>query len=293
MPGVPTVTSPIDSTTATTAGTAIARGTNPGNTADAVTGGLSTRVSGPTPSTRIALLHGFTQTGRSWGTVAAALTALGHEVVTVDMPGHGGSDAVRADLPTSADLVTAASGRAVYVGYSMGGRVALHAALRTPALVCGLVLIGATAGIADEAERAERRAADELLAADLERDGLDMFLTRWLASPLFATLPSAAAGLDDRRANSVDGLAASLRLCGTGTQEPLWERLAAIVCPVAILAGAFDDKFRALGRQLAGSIGPNATFSSVGDAGHAAHLERPDAVVAAISEVAARTSLAG
>ena len=266
---------------------------NTGDNADAVTRGLSARVSGPTPATRIALLHGFTQTGRSWGTVAAALTALGHEVVTVDMPGHGGSGAVRADLPTSADLVTAACGRAVYVGYSMGGRVALHAALRAPELVRGLVLIGATAGIADEGERAVRQAADEILAADLERDGLDVFLTRWLASPLFATLADAAAGMDERRVNSVAGLAASLRLCGTGTQEPLWERLAAIVCPVAIIAGSFDDKFRALGQQLAASIGPNATFTSIGDAGHAAHLERPDAVVAAISELVGRAAVAG
>ncbi len=269
------------------------RVTNTGNNADAVTGGLSTRVSGQTPARRIALLHGFTQTGRSWGTVAAALTALGQEVVTVDMPGHGGSGTVRADLPTSADLVTAACGRAVYVGYSMGGRVALHAALRAPELVRGLVLIGATAGIADEGERAVRQAADEVLAADLERDGLDVFLTRWLASPLFATLADAAAGMDERRVNSVAGLAASLRLCGTGTQEPLWERLAAIVCPVAIIAGSFDDKFRALGQQLAGSIGPNATFTSIGDAGHAAHLERPDAVVAAISELAGSAAVAG
>ena len=290
MPGVPTVTSPTEAIRAAPARFPI----KPvANSAEAATVGLSTRVSGPTSGTRIALLHGFTQTGRSWGTVAAALTAAGHEVVTVDMPGHGGSGAVRADLPTSADLVTTAAGRAVYVGYSMGGRVALHAALRAPALVRGLVLIGATAGIDDEAERATRRAADEVLAADLERDGLDVFLTRWLASPLFATLPRAAAGMDERRMNCVDGLAASLRLCGTGTQDPLWERLAAIACPVAILAGSFDDKFRALGRQLAASIGPNATFTSIGHAGHAAHLERPDAVVAAISGLAERAALAG
>ena len=64
---------------------------------------------------------------------------------------------VRADLWGSADHLVA-GGRAVYVGYSMGGRVALHAALRHPDAVERLVLIGATAGIDDADERAATRA---------------------------------------------------------------------------------------------------------------------------------------
>lgn len=246
--------------------------------------GLWTRATGPTSAGRVALLHGFTQTGRSWDHIAAALSAATRgEVITVDMPGHGGSGAIHVDLLASADLVTAAVGPAVYVGYSMGGRVALHAALRSPEAVRGLVLIGATAGILDEPGRRARRGADEVLATDLERDGIEAFLTRWLANPLFETLPAVAAGLEGRRANTVAGLASSLRLCGTGTQEPLWERLADIACPVRILAGALDAKFCALGAQLAEAIGPNASFATIADAGHAAHLERPHAVITEIT----------
>ena len=249
--------------------------------------GLATRVSGShNAASTVALLHGFTQTGRSWGAVGAALTAQGHRVVTVDMPGHGGSADVRADLNGSADLVTAAAGPATYVGYSMGGRVALHAALRSPAAVRGLVLIGATAGITDDADRTARRDADERLAAELERDGVDAFLVRWLTNPLFATLLADAAGFADRRANTVAGLAASLRDCGTGTQEPLWERLGAIDIPVAIVAGALDEKFCAIGARLATAIGANARFTTIPDAGHAAHLEQPGAVIAAITAIA-------
>ena len=249
--------------------------------------GLATRVSGShNAASTVALLHGFTQTGRSWGAVGAALTAQGHRVVTVDMPGHGGSADVRADLNGSADLVTAAAGPATYVGYSMGGRVALHAALRSPAAVRGLVLIGATAGISEDADRTARLAADERLAAELERDGVDAFLVRWLTNPLFATLLADAAGFADRRANTVAGLAASLRDCGTGTQEPLWERLGAIDIPVAIVAGALDEKFCAIGARLASAIGANARFTTIPDAGHAAHLEQPGAVIAAITAIA-------
>jgi 2-succinyl-6-hydroxy-2,4-cyclohexadiene-1-carboxylate synthase len=96
---------------------------------------------------------------------------------------------------------------------------------------------------------------------------------------MFAGLPSDAAGLEQRLTNTVDGLASSLRLTGTGTQDPLWGRLGALGdagMPVLVVAGALDDKFRALGEVLVEAIGPTASLELVDDAGHAAHLERPD-----------------
>jgi 2-succinyl-6-hydroxy-2,4-cyclohexadiene-1-carboxylate synthase len=227
----------------------------------------------------LAFVHGFTQTGRSWLQVAAELTP-DHEVLVVDAPGHGGSSAVDADLVSGAELLGAAAGRATYVGYSMGGRLCLHLALARPDLVEALVLVGATAGIEDAGERAARRAADEALAADLEHGGLDAFLDRWLANPLFAGLDPSAAGVDDRRRNTVPGLATSLRRAGTGTQEPLWDRLGELAMPVLVVAGEHDEKFAALGRRMAAAIGSKATFATVPRAGHAAHLERPPAFVA-------------
>jgi 2-succinyl-6-hydroxy-2,4-cyclohexadiene-1-carboxylate synthase len=227
---------------------------------------------------RVVLVHGFTQTGRSWGPIADDLRR-DHEVVVVDAPGHGGSGAVRADLAGGAVLLGAAGGRATYVGYSMGGRFALHLALARPDLVDALVLLGATAGVQDDQERAARRETDDALATELERDGLDAFLARWLAQPLFSGLPADAADLADRRRNTVDGLAASLRDAGTGTQAPLWSELPTLSMPVLVLAGARDDRFAAVGRRMADAIGPNATFAVVPDAGHAAHRERPAAFV--------------
>jgi 2-succinyl-6-hydroxy-2,4-cyclohexadiene-1-carboxylate synthase len=243
---------------------------------------------------RLVLVHGFTQTGRSWWPVATALADAGHEVAMVDAPGHGAASGVRADLPQGAQLLAAAGGRATYVGYSMGARLCLHLALARPDLTEALVLIGATAGIADPTERAARRRADEDLAATLDRPPvdeaspearrrLDAFLADWLARPLFATLDPAAAGLDDRRRNSCAGLAASLRLAGTGTQAPLWDPLAGLPVPTLVLAGALDTKFAALGRALAAAIGPAAQLALVEGAGHAAHLERPASVVALVA----------
>ena len=225
---------------------------------------------------RLVLVHGFTQTGRSWAPVAGALEA-DHEVVRVDAPGHGRSSDVMAGLRSGARLIADEGGEGTYVGYSMGGRFALHVALAHPELVRGLVLLGATAGIEDPAERAERVTVDEGMAARLERDGVERFLDDWLSLPLFARLPREAAGVEARRENTVEGLASSLRLAGTGAQDPLWSKLGRIEAPTLVLAGEQDEKFAALAERLASSIGANATMALVPGAGHAAHLEQPDA----------------
>ena len=228
--------------------------------------------------TRVVLVHGFTQTGRSWDVVARAL-ASEHDVVALDAPGHGELADVALDLWQGARLVAQQGGRAAYVGYSMGGRLCLHVALAHPDFVEALVLVGTTAGIRDDVERADRKRDDEARAARIERDGVDAFLREWLAQPLFTSLPPEARGLDDRRTNTAAGLAASLRLAGTGTQEPLWDRLAELEMPVLLVAGERDEKFTALAHQMAVAIGGNARVALVADAGHAAHLERPGAFV--------------
>jgi 2-succinyl-6-hydroxy-2,4-cyclohexadiene-1-carboxylate synthase len=229
---------------------------------------------------RLVLVHGFTQTSRSWDTVAARLTGR-FEVVAVDAPGHGGSGAVRATLPDGASLLGAIGGPATYLGYSMGGRLCLNLAVARPDLVRRLVLVSTTAGIEDPAERVARRVADDELASSIERDGLDVFLERWLALPLFSTLTADAAGADDRRRNTAPGLASSLRLAGAGTQEPLWDRLGELTMPVLVVAGALDAKYVAIAERLAANI-PDATLEVVVGAGHAVHLEQPETFAGAL-----------
>jgi 2-succinyl-6-hydroxy-2,4-cyclohexadiene-1-carboxylate synthase len=229
---------------------------------------------------RVVLAHGFTQTLASWAAVAERL-AERFQVVRVDLPGHGGSGGVRVGFPEAAGLVGAAGGTAAYVGYSLGGRLCLRLALDRPDLVRALVLVGAAPGIAGAAARAERRAADEALAAGVERDGVAAFLDRWLAGPLFATLPAAAAGRADRLANTPEGLAYALRELGAGAQEPLWDRLAGLRPPTLVVAGALDTKFTAIARDLAAAAGP-AQVALIPGAGHAVHLERPAATAALV-----------
>ena len=223
---------------------------------------------------RLVLVHGFAQNRNCWGPIAADL-ARDHEVVRVDAPGHGRSAQFHAGLRTGARLIADQGGRATYLGYSMGARFVLHLALANPELVERLVLIGGTAGIEDAAARAERQRNDEALAARLEREGLEPFLEAWLAQPLFAGLSEDMQFRAARRENTVEGLAESLRQAGTGSQDPLWDRLGRIEVPTLVVAGADDTKFSAEGSHIVESIGANATLALIPNAGHAAHLEQP------------------
>jgi len=232
---------------------------------------------------RLVFVHGFTQTCRSWLPVADSFTG-DHEVVLIDAPGHGRSSHVRADLRLGADLIAKVGGRATYIGYSMGGRFLLHLALAYPDLVRSLALLSVTGGISNDDERNQRRHDDEMLAAEIEEKGVPAFLEKWLAMPMFATLPEYAKAIDDRTQNTAEGLANSLRLAGTGSQLPLWDRIGHITAPTLTMAGDLDLKFTALGQQLASSIGRNAVFRSIESAGHAALLEHPYAVIAILRE---------
>lgn len=230
---------------------------------------------------RLVLVHGFTQNGRCWGPFLEEFTD--HELASVDAPGHGQSGHRKADLYEGARLIGDAGGRATYLGYSMGGRLCLHLALEQPELVERLVLIGATAGIDDPDERAQRIGRDEALARRLETEPLAEFLADWLALPLFERIPTDRDFLEERLSNDPSGLAASLRNAGTGSQEPLWGRLNELDMPVLLLTGERDEKFAQIARRMARSIGSNAEVASISGAGHAVHLEAPEQTGEAIS----------
>ena len=235
------------------------------------------------PDERLVLAHGFTQTARSWSTIEAMLAERRPDLdaLALDLAGHGDAAEVRHDLPQAADDLVARGGDGTYVGYSMGGRVALHAALAHPGAVRRLVLIGATAGIDDEEGRAERRRHDQELADRVVRLSIAAFVDEWLDQPLFVGLTEETCQRDDRLRNTPAGLASSLRLCGTGTQRPLWDRLGELTCPTLVLVGERDPKFRAIGERLAEGIA-DARLEVVAGAGHSVHLERPDATVDAL-----------
>lgn len=238
-------------------------------------------------ATSFLLVHGFTQNASCMQPFAShlesalAVQGMTAAIAMVDAPGHGASAHDHADLIDAASLLVEAGGDGHYVGYSMGGRMLLHAALLFPERMRSLTLIGATAGIDGAVDRAKRLVSDEDVAVRLERDGIESFLDFWLGLDLFATLPAEAAMREERLTNRPDGLAASLRQCGAGNQFPLWNRLSRINVPTQIIAGASDAKFTEIGRRMVELL-PNARFDAV-PGGHAVHSEQPEAVAALIA----------
>jgi 2-succinyl-6-hydroxy-2,4-cyclohexadiene-1-carboxylate synthase len=230
----------------------------------------------------IVMAHGFTQTGRLWGPLGAAL-GRSHRLVLVDLPGHGTSAPVEAGLVEGGSLLVEAAAAAVgtdepfaMLGYSLGGRFALHAALAAPDRFARLILIGAAGGIDDPEARAARRQRDESMAANLEStDDVGFFLVRWTSAPMFAGLTRSAADIEERMRNTAAGLASSLRLAGAGVQEPLWSQLADLPVPTLALAGADDPRFVEQANRLTRTM-PMAVPALVAGAGHAAHLHQPD-----------------
>ncbi|HEU4658051.1 MAG TPA: alpha/beta fold hydrolase [Capillimicrobium sp.] len=237
--------------------------------------------------TPLVLLHGFTQTGASWAGVRAAVGD--RPVVAPDLRGHGAARAARpidtAALVTDV-LALAPPGRFSLAGYSMGGRLALHVALAAPERVAGLGLVSTTAGLDDGAERAARRAADDRLADDIERDGIEAFAERWAALPLWDGQPAAVreAAQRERLTQDPAGLAASLRGFGTGAMEPVWGRLGELAMPAVVVVGERDAKFRAIGDRLAAGL-PGARLVVVAGAGHGLPLEAPAAVADALRAI--------
>jgi len=248
----------------------------------------------------LVLLHGFTGSHASWRALPADWSRQ-FQVIAVDLLGHGRSDAPAdparyamdrcvADLASALDQLGAAAVNVL--GYSLGGRVALHFAAAHPERVRALILESASPGLAIPEERAARIAADEALAGRLERDGLEAFVDYWERLPLFASqarLPAEArAALRAQRLqNNPVGLANSLRGLGTGAQPSLWERLPELHAPTLLVAGALDEKFTAIARQMAAHL-PAARLGIVPDAGHTVHLEQPDTFQRLIAEFLGR-----
>ena len=225
------------------------------------------------------LVPGFTQTAASWRGVSQVVRES-CEVAVVEVP-------TKDTFATTALAIGMQGQRAVYVGYSMGGRIALRLALDRPDLVSALVLVSSTAGIEDEAARRERVASDEVLAESVERDGVDAFLEQWLAQPLFATVPPDAPGLSERRGLTARYLAHCLRVLGAGAMEPMWDRLSELAMPIALVTGRADAKYEKIALAMLERLRGEAMHVRL-DGGHALPLEQPAVLGGFIASFATR-----
>ncbi|MDP8940628.1 MAG: 2-succinyl-6-hydroxy-2,4-cyclohexadiene-1-carboxylate synthase [Actinomycetota bacterium] len=233
---------------------------------------LGYEASGDVERPAILFLHGFMGSSGDWKAVAAALEEQFY-CVAVDLPGHGAS----VGLPPESYTVEGATRslvdlldelaieRAVAVGYSMGGRLALFLALRYPERCAGLFLESASPGLESTAERTARRKSDEEKARRLESENFERFLRDWYRQPLFASLARheelLQQTIEARRRNEPRELARSL-----------WGELAGLRLPTLAVAGTLDGKYVGVSRCMA-TLSPKLRATVVPGAGHNVRVE--------------------
>lgn len=226
----------------------------------------------------VVLVPGFMQGARSWDAVLERIgrrySARAIEHAAHDLNGR------------LAEIEAAAPRGAALVGYSLGGRLALHAGLRAAGdrgRYGALITLGASPGIENPSERAERRAADEALAAWIESSPIEDVVARWEDNPALGGQPPqlVAGQRADRLARDPADLAALLRSAGQGAMEPAWDQLEGLELPLLALAGERDHRYVEAATRM-GVMAAAGRARFIEDAGHAAHLERPEAFSAAL-----------
>lgn len=247
----------------------------------------------------LVLLHGFMGDKSDWRAVQSSLSQSFY-TLAVDLPGHGESaiDEETSFATTAAALIELIDEHDVatfsVLGYSMGARLALYFASHYSMRVDAAVVEGGSPGPRNEEERRERQTWERTMAERLVSEPADAFLRSWYDQPLFATLHDEPGRVDKliarRMPGNTAGWAAAMERLGSGSQPSLWEELPDLHVPVLFVAGAADEKYRALGQEMASACA-NAAFASVPGAGHNSHLEQPAAFLAAVQPFLERTLL--
>ena len=145
--------------------------------------------------------------------------------------------------------------------------------------------MGATAGIEEGPLRVQRAEADEKLASWIEAMPIEDIVSLWERQPLFADQSdrSSTQQREGRLSQDPRSLALLLRTAGQGALDPVWHELRALELPLLAIAGARDDGYTAAAKRIA-QVAPNARAAIVEEAGHAAHLQQPEAVADLIAE---------
>ncbi len=223
-------------------------------------------------------IPGFMQPAEAWAPVAERLPERYPSVLLRhrEREREGRLEEIRA-------AAEAAPGGAVLCGYSLGGRLALNAAVRDPARYAALVTVGSSAGIEERTARAARAEADAKLAGWMETQPIEQIVERWERQPLFADQSDAL--VEEQRpgrlAQDPLSLALLLRTAGQGAMDPVWGQLHTLEMPVLAMAGARDERYGELAGRIAAAV-LNGSDHLVEHAGHAAHLQRPEDVAEAL-----------
>jgi 2-succinyl-6-hydroxy-2,4-cyclohexadiene-1-carboxylate synthase len=241
-------------------------------------------------------LHGFTGSTDDWNPLVNHIDK-NFSSIGIDIIGHGGSDSPDYPELYTADAITiqvkniveiTTKGKVIPVGYSMGGRAALHFALRYPEMIEALILESTTPGIKDEKLREDRIKKDEEIVAFIESHTMGEFIDYWMNKDIFNTQRRFSE--EKRReikklklSNNKIGLVNSLRGFGTGAMPPMFDQLKNIKCKTLLITGDLDTKFTNINSEMI-RLFPHAEHKIIKNAGHNTHLEEPQKFVEVVNE---------
>lgn len=211
----------------------------------------------------ITFLHGFLGSPEDWKEVQDELSLPS---IALSLPGHGDAPL---DFETFEKQIPE---QAILVGYSMGGRLALHYAKKHPKKVKELILLSVNPGLKEGRE--ERQAWDEMWIAHLQNEGMESFLEKWYKQELFSSFRFTEKIKQRRMKYLPDHLAEVMRDYSPAKMENLWPHLPYISSPLLFLFGENDIKYHAIGAELQ----PNFECAWIPNASHAIHLEAPKEV---------------
>ncbi|MDA0683521.1 MAG: 2-succinyl-6-hydroxy-2,4-cyclohexadiene-1-carboxylate synthase [Bacteroidetes bacterium] len=229
-------------------------------------------------------LHGFLGDGQTWKQIA---DGCGRSAWAIDLPGHGRSNVVPSTSQDPfSDVATAfwqlVEERGVelvdLVGYSMGGRLAMHIALERPDKVRRLVLESAHPGLEAEVERHQRVQADAEWAKRIRNDWPQV-VQAWHEQSVFTSLKGShlqSELMAEKQTGDPFSLSVALELFSTGRQNPLADRLSTLPMPVLFVSGEMDTRYCEIGERLVSRPGPIHHYIQK-DAGHVVHREQPEA----------------
>lgn len=248
---------------------------------------------GADPTKRVVLLHGFTQSSASFTEISCKL-ALGNglEVLSIDLPYHGGSAKVEADLTQAADLLLQFGKNSIWVGYSLGARHLLAMCLSKPEFEWNAIFSGLNPGITDPTERSNRYSADVMIADQLHTISGDAvlfkhFLQRWTSQGIFQPRSLRSEDMDSRLINNPDALAKSLRSSSIGKQEDYWPRVHELKGNFVFINGGEDTKYLEIANEMRRALAPEtaADFRIIPGLGHSAIFDRPNILIKAIVDL--------
>lgn len=254
--------------------------------------GLHIEVSGDGPP--LVLLHGWGMHGGVFAPLVAQLRS--HFMLhVVDLPGHGYSRSSEVPLPLDecADAIASmVPADAIWCGWSLGGLVALQAALAHPRRVRGLVMLCASPRFA-RSDDWRYGMSPEILRdfADGLRTDYRATLDRFIALEAFGSAEARAdirtlrAQLFERGEPCAQALATGLDVLERSDLRRVLPRLKV---PSLWLAGRRDRLVDPRAMREAAALAPDAVFEVIDQAGHAPFLSDPQAVVAALVAFARR-----